>query len=106
MIKAAEAKGRPLPDWALNEPDEYAGDEFYINAFYELSTCRLVGNETGPIPWDKIVLYASFHGLERDLIPLFIRVIIEMDASYLKWLSDKREKELEQMKTNKSKTAR
>jgi len=39
----------------------------------------------GPIPWDKILLYAQYNGLDCDLIDPFIQIIREMDSGYLNY---------------------
>lgn len=91
VVKSALAKGRPLPAWVDNEPELFDGDEFYIQAWYELDTCRQVGMDVGMIPWDKIVLYGQFHGLENDVLQAFIQIIREMDAAFMKRKEQKRE---------------
>lgn len=103
QIETAIAKNRPLPAWADDEPDVFAGDEFYLTAFNELSTCRPIGDATGPIPWDKIVQYASFKGLEYIMIDPFIRIIRSMDSVYLSWIAEKQKKKADEAKA-KSKT--
>ena len=93
-IKAREAKGLPPPDWVENEPLLYPGDDFYLNAFYQLNSCRTFDGATpGQIPWDKIVLYADRHGLEPDVSKLFEHVLSDMDSAYLEWYA-KRQKAL------------
>lgn len=96
-LESAIAKGRPLPKWAENEPVLCPGDEFYIKAFFDLSSCREVGMGIGPIPWRDILTYAIFFGLEEDLIDPFIQIIREMDSGYLKW-QDQHQKKLAKFK--------
>lgn len=83
-MEAAIAKGRELPDWVDKEPVILPGDEFYIQAWFELDTCRQVGMDLGLIPWDKIVFYGQFHGMEEDVLEAFIQIIRQMDGAYLK----------------------
>jgi len=66
-----------------NEPILLPGDNFYLTAFYELSTCRAFGWTLGPIPWRDLVFYAQYAGLEEDLFPVFVLTLRAMDAVYL-----------------------
>lgn len=61
------------------------GDEFYLSAFWELSTTRQFGMGVGPIPWNRMVQYAQFHELEEDVARAFVQVMREMDGVYLEW---------------------
>jgi hypothetical protein len=89
-LQAAITKGRAIPEWALNNPEHLRGDEFFLTAFYQLSSCRHLTSESpGPIPWDKIILYASVKELEPDVSLAFEYILREMDAGYLKWYSKK-----------------
>lgn len=82
-IEAAIAKGRTLPSWYLDRPDEQDGDQFYLSAFWDLSTCRQNGWSPGPIPWNHIRDYAEYAGLDRDNGFRFAAIIRRMDAYYL-----------------------
>ena len=84
-IDAGIAKGRELPEWYINAPEVKDGDMFYLGAFSELSTCRT----QGPIPWDKIILYANTVGLSSDLFDHFLSIIRAMDSVYLSWASER-----------------
>ncbi|MES0340684.1 MAG: hypothetical protein ABUK08_00050 [Candidatus Humimicrobiaceae bacterium] len=88
-LQAAIAKGRALPEWALNKPEHLPGDEFFLTAFYQLSSCRYFSEVPGPIPWDKIILYAHIRELEPDVSLAFEYILREMDAGYLSWYSKK-----------------
>lgn len=58
--------------------------EFYVSAFFDLSTGRPAGFSLGPIPWDQIMRYAADHGLEGQDARDFKKVIRVMDSHYLK----------------------
>ena len=72
-----------------NEPLLLPGDEFYLTAFYELSTCRSIGWALGPIPWRDIIFYAHYAELEADLLPVFVLALRAMDAAYLEYAKRK-----------------
>lgn len=78
------------------------GDEFYIKAFFDLSTERQLGMNVGPIPWSNILAYASYSGLEADMIDVFIYTIREMDAAYLNRIAEK-QKKAEELKRGNNK---
>lgn len=78
-------KGRALPDWYLQQPDIDIDTDFYLKAFYELSTCRPMGMGMGAIPWDKARLYAEHVQLQVGMIDHFISIIRIMDDTFLKW---------------------
>lgn len=89
-VEAAIAKGRPIPEWALDKPELDPVDMFYINAFYDLNTCRQSnGQALGPIPWSDIYQYSLFSGLDNENTRVFIRIIGVMDASFLKRMYEK-----------------
>ena len=92
-IDAALDKGRDLPDWFLEEPPLLPGDQFYLDAFWDLSTCRPVGMSEGPIPWTSIVEYWRMSGLDDDTMELFVGVIRAMDAEYMIWRNDQAERQ-------------
>ena len=65
------------------------GDDFYIGAFWELSSCRQFGNVLGPIPWHRIVQYADRVRLEPDVHSIFVDVIRRLDETYMAWQRDR-----------------
>lgn len=78
-----------MPEFLTSEPLLLPGDEFYITAFYELSTCRSYGWSLGPIPWRDIIYYADFAVLDEDLLPVFVQSIRAMDTVYLEYVKKK-----------------
>lgn len=62
----------------------------------------------GPIPWDKIVEYADFVGLEKDMARVFVLTIRSMDSIYLDWVDKKRDRDKPKVprKVGKSKAGR
>jgi hypothetical protein len=107
-IDQAIAKGRALPEWFLEEPIILPGEEFYIKAFFHLSTCRHGnGMSTGPIPWNNCLEYGLLAGLDNDIIETFIEIIRVMDTIYLKWQDDEAKKAQQSAKrSSKAKSTR
>jgi hypothetical protein len=96
-LQAREAKGLPEPEWAKEEPDIGTGDDFYLSAFYELSTCRRYGNVIGPIPWNRIVQYGDRKQLDEEVCDAFVYIIREMDSSYISWYSKQEKKHYDRL---------
>lgn len=61
LIKLCIQQKRPLPDFIANAPELKPGLEFYIEAFWELHTCRSIGMDVGPIPWTAVQTYGTIH---------------------------------------------
>lgn len=78
-------KGRPPPEWWLALVDQSPEADWFVHAFWQLSSCRSYGMGYGPIPWTAIVMFAEAAELEPDFQPVFESVIREMDAAYLTW---------------------
>ncbi|KFH18437.1 hypothetical protein ELZ19_06670 [Brucella abortus] len=77
----------------MNEPEIVPADEFYLRAFFELNTGRTQGfGAPGSIPWRDIVAYAEYAGLDEDVKPAFVSIIRALDAEYLKWMDEERER--------------
>ena len=92
-----QATGK-LPDWWDKCPPHVRGDDFYIEAFWELSSCRDFGMGIGPIPWHRIVQYGEWKKLDDGMMRLFIRIIRELDDAYVKDLNEDRRHETEQQR--------
>ena len=90
-IKAAEEKGRELPEWYLDCPELCTGDETYFVAFWVLNSCRSVGMGIGPIPWTAIRQYVDHCGYDPDIKDLITKVVMAFDTKFI-------EKENEKMK--------
>lgn len=98
VIDAAIAKGRKLPDWYLDAPQEDSDTDFYLRAFDDLNTCRTTIDPIGYIPWDKISEYGIFHGLDNDMLRSFITIIRVMDNAYIDWWIKQQQKQQKQIK--------
>lgn len=91
-------KGRKPPEWFLDCPESLPTDEFYLSAFWDLSTCRGMGMSIGPIPWHHIRDYADFAGLDPENGFAFASVIRRLDAAYLTHMSEAQTTEAERQK--------
>jgi hypothetical protein len=69
------------------------GQDFYLRAFWYLSSCRQLGQSIGPIPSDKSEWYAVCKaGLDPAMAEAFMYVMVQMDAAYLEWIEEENEK--------------
>lgn len=78
----------PVPDVILNAPQLEPGLELYLDAFWELSSCRSVGMGLGPIPWTACEKYARVYRLDDDQADALVYHVARLDSAYLKWSSD------------------
>lgn len=85
-------RGAPLPEWYEAEPELGPFEDFYLGAFWALSTERPVGWSIGPIPHRRVVEYGREHGLEPDVLESFVEVVRSMDSAFLKWHEEESKK--------------
>jgi hypothetical protein len=85
-------RGQPPPSWYEEEPDYPPGLDFYMRAFWQLSTERQIGFSVGPIPVSKIEEFGEKRGYDPITLDIFRHLIREVDAAYLDWLTKEREK--------------
>ncbi|QNN99854.1 hypothetical protein P67b_00095 [Ruegeria phage Tedan] len=88
-IDVLAARGKPLPEWYLDEPPIATADAFYLNAFGKLNTER---NMQGHIPWSSIMQYGRHVGLDHDMLDTLEIIIRKMDEPYRKWQEAEAEK--------------
>lgn len=81
-----------LPEWYRDEPELESWDQFYLTAFWRLSTERSIGFAMGPIPHSKVVEYGYEVGLSTANMGLFEAVIRAMDGAYIAWSSEQQTK--------------
>lgn len=65
---------------------ENQGYEWYLEAFGDLSTCRIIGFSAGPIPWTAIIKYIEHEEIKE--VDEFIQIIGAMDAAYLEYANN------------------
>lgn len=71
------------------------GDDFWLSAFWELSTERQFGHVIGPIPNSKVADYGFRRGLSPGMIRVLETVIRELDEHWLKWQRDEQRRKTE-----------
>lgn len=86
------ARNQKVPDWVGERPDLEPGDEFFLRAFWDLSTERAIGMSLGPIPTSRLDSYGHAKGLDSDTMELFRVVIRMLDDTYLKWATDQQKR--------------
>lgn len=99
-VDAAIEKGRELPSWFLEAPEPEVQDQFYLQAFWELHTCRSFGFDLGPIPWRDIIRYGEYQRLDDDVLRLFVYIIRELDDAYLGFRADEARRQREALESD------
>lgn len=78
--------GTPVPDEFQNIP--FLNDSYLqrvSGAFWQLSTCRAIGQALGPIPWTATDQYARMHQFDSNQVEydMFVYFIGQMDNTFL-----------------------
>lgn len=76
-----------MPEWYLDTPAVLSCDEQYIEAFWELNSCRFFPD--GPIPWTVMRQYAMLQGIEGVDFDIFVLVLREMDNVFRETINKK-----------------
>ena len=63
----------------LDRRTSVTGLEWLWAAFYDLTSCRSIGMEAGPIPWTAIQHYAEAHRLDEEETYTLHAVVRHMD---------------------------
>lgn len=84
MAKAAEKRRGQVPEFLRDAPQIEEGLDLHWDAFSVLTTTRQIGQGVmGPIPWDKIMDYASKYDLDEEQGERMVAYIRAMDTVYL-----------------------
>lgn len=86
VIVNCQRTRRPLPPSILNAPRLSPGLEIFFAAFFDLSSCRVMG---GPIPWQATWNYATAYGYSEEQEEDLQYYITRMDGEYLQHMSKK-----------------
>lgn len=82
-----------MPEWVGEAPPVLRrGDQFYVTAFWRLSTCRQIGMSTGPIPYTAIQDYAEKAGFDSYMCEVFVAAIYAMDNAFEEHKAEQRAK--------------
>lgn len=77
----SENLGRDIPlPWG-EEPELEPGLEIFFRAWRALDTCRSIGMESGPIPWDAVDRWCARHGIHGQAADDFWTAIAAMDEA-------------------------
>ncbi len=82
-------EGRQLPPKIRDAPELQLGLELYYGAFMDLSSCRHMGMDEGPIPWIAIHTYCENYELDEDQRESMFYHIRSMDNAYLQFRAGK-----------------
>lgn len=75
---------------AIDERPSLIGYVWLWEAFWDLTTCRPVGEVAGPIPWTAIQRYAEVEKLNADDAYALHQVVRHMDQAFLSYFEKKR----------------
>lgn len=90
ILEQAYRQGLPIPDRIKNAPDLELGLELYYGAFFDLTSCRnALHNTEGPVPWDKVRLWAYENELDDEQTGDLHFYLGMMDEAYLKFKAKK-----------------
>jgi len=84
IIKQAIRAGLPIPKKIAEAQELDFGLQFYLNAFYELESERVVGLDLGPIPRHAILNYARELGCDEEEFDDLYFFVRHLDVTFLK----------------------
>lgn len=82
-------QGLPLPKKIQEAPELRMGLELFLDAFFELNTCRQIGMGVAPIPWTCVKDYAVAYDLDDVQTEDLFHHIRLMDQEFIKHHSRK-----------------
>lgn len=80
----------PIPDRIKNAPQLRLGLELYLQAFYDLNTCRPSGWGLMPIPWTATREYAEAFDYDEEQTERLFHHIPVMDAAFREYHSKRK----------------
>ena len=89
IVEMSMRQGTPLPKKIANAPELLYGLEFYMTAFYRLSSGRNSGWGVGKISWLQVEEYCDrmeVYGSQRDIMHYHIQ---NLDQVYLEFQAKK-----------------
>lgn len=92
LMDVARADGA-IPTPLRDRPKLASSAVCYWEAFCSLSTDRPGGMGVMPIPWSSIDRYARRHGIEGEDFDRLAKLVMAVDAAWMKAVNDKRERD-------------
>lgn len=74
--------GGRVPNKIANAPSLCLGLQIYLDAWFDLNSCRPAGMNEGPIPWTQVEDYGRSMELSQDTLDDLHHHIREMDMEY------------------------
>jgi hypothetical protein len=83
VLRQVMALRAPIPKKFAEAPDIPLGLDMYLEAFWDLSSCRSAGWGVGPIPWTAILDYAHAYGLDPEQTEDLVYYVRVLDKAYI-----------------------
>lgn len=82
----------PIPDKIRNAPQLRLGLELYLEAFYDLNSCRQSGWGLSPIPWTAMRDYAEAFDFDEDQAESLFHHVPVLDQAFRKYHEERKPK--------------
>jgi hypothetical protein len=92
IIKQAFLMRMPVPEKIRNAPQLRLGLELYLEAFYDLNSCRPAAWGIAPIPWTAMRDYADAYDFEDDQRERLMRHVPLLDQAFRRYHEDRKPK--------------
>lgn len=92
IVEQAQRNKVAIPKAILDAPTLQAGLDFYLKAFFILSSCRQIGMSESRIPWTAANDYSLRYGLSEADFDALWELISAMDTAYLNHQAKKHDK--------------
>lgn len=95
ILRQCQQQRLPIPAAIANAPEINLGEDFFLGAYLELSTCRV---QDGPIPWWALVQYAEVHDVTGILFEELMYIVRHLDSEMANYRNEKAKAEQAAMK--------
>lgn len=83
ILRQTMALRAPIPKRFAEAPEVPLGTDLYMEAFWELSSCRVNGWGLGMIPWGAIMDYAHAYDLDANQTEDLVYFTRVLDKTYI-----------------------
>lgn len=83
VLRQALALKAPIPKKFAEAPELPLGTELYLEAFWDLDSCRGVGLGLTAIPWSAVMDYAQAYELDAEQTEDLVYFVRVLDTAYL-----------------------